>query len=125
MPQTSVYTNLAISAMRYPDKTALVFYDWEISYRQLQADVDALAGYLQLVCGVKRGDRVLLNMQNSPQFVTAFYAILRADAMVVPVNPMLMTEELRHTVTDSGAQVVITAQELIARLQPLDRKSVV
>jgi fatty-acyl-CoA synthase len=119
MLQTSVYTNLAISAMRYPDKTALVFYDWQISYRQLQADVDALAGYLQQVCGVKRGDRVLLHMQNSPQFVTAFYAILRADAMVVPVNPMLMTEELRHTVADSGAQVIITAQELIARLRPL------
>jgi fatty-acyl-CoA synthase len=119
IPETSVYTNLAISALRYPDKTALVFYDWQISYRELLAQVDALAGYLQEVCGVKRGDRVLLHMQNSPQFVMAFYAILRADAMVVPVNPMLMTEELHHTVADSGAQVVITAQELITRLQPL------
>lgn len=118
-PETSVYTNLAISAWRYPNKTALVFYNWEISYRALIGQVDALAGYLQQVCGVKRGDRVLLHMQNSPQFVIAFYAILRADAMVVPVNPMLMTEELRHTVADSGAQVVITAQELITRLQPL------
>lgn len=118
-PETSVYFNLAISAWRYPNKTALVFYNWQISYNQLQAQVDALAGYLQQVCGVKRGDRVLLHMQNSPQFVIAFYAILRADAMVVPVNPMLMTEELRHTVADSGAQVAITAQELIARLQPL------
>ncbi len=118
-PETSVYTNLAISALRYPNKTALVFYNWQISYSQLKAQVDALAGYLQQVCDVKRGDRVLLHMQNSPQFVIAFYAILRADAMVVPVNPMLMTEELRHTVADSGAQVAVTAQELIARLQPL------
>lgn len=119
VPETSVYSNLAISAWRYPNKTALVFYNWQISYSQLQAQVDALAGYLQQVCGVKRGDRVLLHMQNCPQFVIAFYAILRADAMVVPVNPMLMTEELRHTVADSGAQVAITAQELILRLQPL------
>lgn len=119
VPETSVYTNLAISAWRYPNKTALVFYNWQISYSQLKDQVDALAGYLQQACGVKRGDRVLLHMQNSPQFVIAFYAILRADAMVVPVNPMLMTEELRHTVADCGAQVAITAQELITRLQPL------
>ena len=47
---------------------------------------------------MKRGDRVLLFMQNSPQFFVGFYAILRADAMVVPVNPMNLTEELRHYV---------------------------
>jgi fatty-acyl-CoA synthase len=118
-PQTSLYVNLAVSALRYPEKTALIFFDWQISYGQLKEKVDALAGYLQQVCGVKRGDRVLLHMQNSPQFVIAFYAILRADAMVVPVNPMLMTQELQHTLEDSGAQVAITAQELMPRLQPL------
>jgi len=118
-PQTSVYANLAISAWRYPDKTALIFYDWQISYRQLHIEVDALAAHLQQVCGVKRGDRVLLHMQNSPQFVIGFYAILRADAMVVPVNPMLMTQELQHTVTDSGARVALSAQELLPRLLPL------
>ena len=118
-PQTSVYVNLAISAWRYPEKTALIYFDWQISYRDLQAQVDALAGHLQQVCGVQRGDRVLLHMQNSPQFVIAFYAILRADAMVVPVNPMLLSEELRHTVDDSGARVAISAQELMPRLLPL------
>ena len=43
---------------------------------------------------MKRGDRVALYMQNSPQFVIAFYAILRADAVVVPVNPMNLTGEI-------------------------------
>lgn len=118
-PETSVYANLEISARRYPNKTALIFYGREISYRQLQVEVDALAGYLQQVCGVIRGDRVLLHMQNCPQFVIGFYAILRADAVVVPVNPMLLTDELRHTVEDSGAQVVLSAQELLPQLQPL------
>ena len=118
-PETSVYANLEISARRYPTKSALIFYGREISYRQLQDEVDALAGYLQQVCGVIRGDRVLLHMQNCPQFVIGFYAILRADAVVVPVNPMLLTDELRHTVEDSGAQVVLSAQELLPQLQPL------
>ncbi len=65
------------------------------------------------------GDRVLLFMQNSPQFMISFYAILRADAMVVPVNPMNLTEELRHYVADSDALVAITGQELFAQLRPL------
>ena len=118
-PQTSVYDNLEISARRYPDKVAIIFYDSILTYSQLHAQVLALAGYLQHDCGVKRGDRVLLDMQNSPQFVIAFYAILRADAMVVPVNPMLVTEELRHYADDSGARVAIASQEVFARLAPL------
>jgi fatty-acyl-CoA synthase len=118
-PETSVYVNLEISSRRYPNKAALIFYGRELSYRQLQEEVDALAGYLQQVCGVSRGDRVLLHMQNCPQFVIGFYAILRADAVVVPVNPMLLTNELRHTVEDSGARVVLSAQELLLQLQPL------
>ncbi len=118
-PQTSVYANLAISALRYPDKTALDFYGHRLSYRDLQAQVDALAGYLQQACGVQRGDRVLLQMQNSPQFVIAYYAILRADAVIVPVNPMLLRDELRHAVEDSGATLALCAQELLPELGPL------
>ena len=118
-PETSVYDNLEISARRYPTKAALIFYGREICYRELMAQADALAGYLQQVCGVARGDRVLLHMQNCPQFVIGFYAILRADAVVVPVNPMLLTDELRHTVADSGARIALSSQELLPRLQPL------
>jgi fatty-acyl-CoA synthase len=118
-PETSVYVNLEISARRYPGKTAIIFYDSILTYAQLHVEVEALAGYLQKACGVQRGDRVLLNMQNSPQFIIAFYAILRADAMVVPLNPMLMTDELHHYVQDSGAKAAIASQEIFARLAPL------
>ncbi len=118
-PQTSVYTNLAVSALRYPDKTALEFYGRRLSYRELRAEVDAMAAYLQQACDVRRGDRVLLHLQNSPQFVIAFYAILRADAVIVPVNPMLLQEELRHTIEDSGAKVALSAQDLVPQLLPL------
>lgn len=119
VPETSVYTNLEISARRYPEKTAIIFYDSVISYAELNRQVEALAGYLQKSCGVQRGDRVLLNMQNSPQFVIGYYAILRADAMVVPLNPMQMTDELRHYIEDSGARVALTSQEIFPRLAPL------
>ena len=58
------------------------------TYAQLKQRVDALAAFLQQRLGVAPGDRVLLASQNCPQFVAAFYAILRAGAVVVPVNPM-------------------------------------
>jgi fatty-acyl-CoA synthase len=61
---------------------------------------------------------VILYMQISPQFVISFYAIMSADAAVVPVNPMLLTEEVGHYVHDSGAKVAIVGQELHERISP-------
>ena len=118
-PKTSLYYNLEVSAARYPDKRLLIYYDSPLTLGEAKREVDALAGFLQQRCGVQRGDRVLLFMQNSPQFLIAYYAILRADAMVVPVNPMNLTEELRHYVVDSDALLAITGQELYPQLRPL------
>lgn len=119
LPRTSLYYNLEVSATRYPDKTAILFYDTHISYREMHETVLKLAGYLQQVCGVRRGDRVAVYMQNSPQFMLAYYAILRADAMVVPINAMLTAEEVRHLAADSGAKAIFAAQELLPRLAAL------
>ena len=66
----------------------------------------------------RRGDRVLLYAQNSPQFIIGYYAILRADAVVVPVNPMNKSEELAHYIEDSDARVAIGAQELYKEIEP-------
>ena len=119
IPRTSLYFNLQVSAQRYPDKAAIHYYGADLSYARLDAEVRALAAYLTHRCGVKKGDRVLLYMQNSPQFVIGYYAILRADAVVVPVNPMNRSEELRHYAEDSGASVVLAGQELYSQIEPL------
>ncbi len=119
VPETHLYRNLEVSAMRFPRKPCLVFYDTFIDYAQFQRETELIAGHLQQRCGVKKGDRVLLYMQNSPQFMLAYYAILRADAVVVPVNPMNLTNELRHYVSDAGARVAFCAQELYPRMRPL------
>ena len=118
LPQTSLYENLATSARRYPQRAATVYYGRELSYAALDAQATALAGHLQQRCGVRRGDRVALFMQNCPQFVVALYAILRADAVVVPVNSMNRLEEVRHIVRDSGARAALVAQELAPELLP-------
>jgi fatty-acyl-CoA synthase len=119
LPKTSLFYNLEVSAVRYPEKRAISYYGSSLSYARLKSEVDALAGFLQKQFGVKKGDRVLLFMQNSPQFIMAYYAILRADAVVVPANPMNLTQELKHYVEDAGVSAAICEVELFPRLEPL------
>src|SRR5215210_5050783 len=119
VPQTTLVANLEIAARRYPHKPAYIVYGHRTTWADLWRDASRLAGWLQQRCGVKRGDRVLLAGQSSPQFAAAYHAIQRADAVVVPVNPMNVAEEFAHAAQDSGARVLVAAQELWPRLQPL------
>ena len=118
-PQTNLFYNVEVSATRWPDKPYIHYYDTPITYAEFRDEAERIAGWLEQACGVKRGDRVLLYMQNSPQFVLAYYGILRANAVVVPVNPMNLTNELRHYVKDTGAAVAIVAQDLYPNIAPL------
>jgi fatty-acyl-CoA synthase len=117
-PATSIVYNAEVSARRYPDKPYLVFYDTPLTFAAFLTEVEQLAGFLQQECGVTKGDRVLLIMQNSPQFAIAYYGILRADAVVVPVNPMSTAEDAARYIEDCGAKVAIVAQELFERIEP-------
>ena len=118
VPRTSLYFNLEASARRYPDKAALHYYGTTVTYAELLRSAEALAGYLQRACGIARGDRVLLYMQNCPQFVIGYYAILRADAVVVPVNPMNKRDELGFYIADSDARVTVSTQDLYGEIEP-------
>ena len=86
-----------------------------VTFAEFKDEAERIAGFLQQRCGVKAGDRVLLYMQNSPQWVLAFYGILRANAVVVPVNPMNLTDELRHYVDDSGATTAFVRAGAVCR----------
>lgn len=124
LPQTTLHANLEISARKYPNKPALIYYGYELSYQQLLNEVEKMAAYLQQECGIKKGDCVLLYLQNSPQFVIAFYAILRADAVVVPINPMNKSEELAHYIEDTGATTIFVAQDLYSHLVKLNHPQI-
>lgn len=114
-PATPLWDNLAVNARRYPDKAALVFMGTVFTYAQVIHTVEQLAAKLYTL-GVRKGDRVVLSMQNCPQLVMAHFAILRANAVVVPVNPMNRDEELKHYITDPDARVAITTADLAAEL---------
>lgn len=119
IPATNLFYNAEVSAARFPDKPFIYFYDTPITFAQFKDEAERVAGYLQQYCGVEKGDRVLLYMQNSPQWVIAYYGILRANAVVVPVNPMNLADELSHYIEDSGAKTAFVAQDLYPRIAPL------
>jgi fatty-acyl-CoA synthase len=118
-PATNLFYNAEVSAHRYPNKPFLVFYDTTVTFADLLDEATRVAGFLERQCGVRKGDRVLLLMQNSPQFIIGYYGILRANAVVVPVNPMNLTQELLRYAKDAGANTAIVSQELFSRVEPL------
>jgi len=111
VPETTLWFNLEVSAKRYPDKAAYVFLGRTLGFTELHRQAEALAGWLQAK-GIEKGDRVALFMQNCPQYVIAFYAAQRADAVVVPVNPMNRADEFGHYIADPATKVVITSADL-------------
>lgn len=122
---TTLHACLEATARRFPDKPATIFQDEVLSWAEVHTRVDALAGYLQQVCGVRRGDRVLLDMQNGAEWVIACFAILRADAVVVPVAPMYVATELAHYLEDSDARVAMVEKDVASRFAGLPLKHLV
>ncbi|WP_088012632.1 long-chain fatty acid--CoA ligase [Gottfriedia acidiceleris] len=123
VPETTLYDNLVVSAKRYPNKTAIEYYGASKTYKQLLEEVDHLAGYLEHRLEVYPGERVMLYMQNSPQYVIAFYAILRVRGIVVPINPMNTTDELEFYINDCEIKTAFIGQELSPQIEPLQAKT--
>jgi long-chain acyl-CoA synthetase len=93
-------------AQRDGAKPALIFADTPISYADLNTRIERAANGLA-ACGVTKGDRVALLLPNMPEFVVAYYAILRCGAIVVPICVLYKSEEITYVLQDSEAKVVI------------------
>ena len=117
-PDGNLFGQFAAHAHGTPDRAAIDYYGRRISYRALHQAAMNLAGYMQQRLGIRRGDRVLILMQNCPQFAIAYYAILRCDAVAVSMSAMSTPDEIAHYVQDSGGRVVITMQDLQERVEP-------
>jgi len=123
-PQVPLYEFLETSARRYPDKDAVIYYGQRLSYRTIWEQSLALAGALHRA-GIQPGDRVALYLQNTPHYLVGFYGILRANAVVVPLNPMLIEEELAFLLNDCGARVVITTADLYQKVRAIAGRTAV
>jgi fatty-acyl-CoA synthase len=119
LPEGTLYDALARAAHDRPDHPATLFYGASVSYAELHRRVDAMAGFLRNICKVASGDRVLIALQNSPHYVMAYYAVMRANAVIVPLNPMNKTAEIAYLAADSGAAVAIIGGDLAEIFAPL------
>lgn len=104
-PQAPLFHFLDDSARKYPDRACTIFKGAVVTYKEMNDITDHLAAAL-VDMGVKKGDRVGIFMPNSPQFVMAYYAILKAGGVVVATNPLYTAPEIEHQASDAGIEVM-------------------
>ncbi|MFW5708666.1 MAG: alpha/beta fold hydrolase [Chloroflexota bacterium] len=108
IPRQPLHEFLESAADWAPKRTATVFYDRTMNYRQLNTAVNKLANAMRAI-GIKSGERVMLVLPNSPHFIIAYYAILRIGAVVVLSNPDATSEQTISQAKDTDARLLITA----------------
>jgi long-chain acyl-CoA synthetase len=113
------------AARRAPDKAAFVFRETRLSWSEVDARVDSVAAGLRAL-GAATGDRVAIQLGNTPDFPLVYFGALRAGLVAVPVNTGYTASELLHTLRDSGAVVLVTTRSgaadglsLVEELDPL------
>jgi long-chain acyl-CoA synthetase len=105
LPEQPLHNLLEVSALKYPDRPAIIFKGQEITYKKLNELADTLASAL-VANGFKKGDRAVIYMVNIPQFVISFFGILKAGGIVIATNPLYSERELEHQLADCGAETV-------------------
>ncbi|MDR7550079.1 MAG: long-chain fatty acid--CoA ligase [Armatimonadota bacterium] len=104
------------AAGRYPNRPAVTFFGRDLSYAALRDLADRFAGGLRAL-GLQPGDRVSLHLPNCPQFVIAYYGILKAGGIVVPFNPLFVEREIAVQLADCGATIAVTLDLFLARVK--------
>ena len=103
------------SVRERPERPAVCYFDSSLSYEE----IDRLSNHLSAAfadMGLARGDRIIVDLQNVPQFPVAVYAAWKAGLIVVPINPMYKEKELSYLCRDSGARLLLTLDEIAGRL---------
>ena len=122
LPETPVHQFLTDSFRKYPDHIALYFYGAEFTYAELESLTNKLANSLAKL-GVRKGDRVALCMDNCPQYVIAFFAVLKAGAAVVQITPMATEREALYLINDSGSKGIVTLDYIWPRIKTVVNES--
>lgn len=102
---------------QYPDKELFTNMNVSLTGKQTQDLSKDLAGYLQSLPGLKKGDRVAIMMPNLLQYMVCMFGILRAGFIVVNVNPLYTARELEHQLKDSGAKAIVIIENFAKTLE--------
>jgi fatty-acyl-CoA synthase len=100
---------LARQAETAPDRTLVTLHGRRLTYREADAQAEALAAALHQL-GIERGDRIALNLPNWPEFVVSLFAAAKLGAVIVPLNPRFTTPELQYMLRHSESVAVVTAE---------------
>jgi len=109
-PEIPLSGFLSRAVEKWPESIAFSFQERELSYRELDELTSRLAAGLHNM-GIHTGDRILLFLANSLEFVIGYYGILKAGGTVTTVNPLSRQAELRHQVNDTSATTIITSSD--------------
>ncbi|MDR7426296.1 MAG: long-chain fatty acid--CoA ligase [Armatimonadota bacterium] len=114
-PDLLLHQVLEESARRHRRLTALLFFGRRMTYAELDALVARFAAGLQRL-GVRQGTPVSLHLPNCPQFVIAYYGILKAGGVAVPHNPLYTEREIEYQLRDAGVEVAVTLTQFYPRV---------
>jgi long-chain acyl-CoA synthetase len=121
-PKAPLFHFLEEAARKYPDRACTIFNGAVISYKEMNAQTDHMAAAL-VELGVKKGDRVGIFMPNTPQFVIAYFGILKAGGVVVAVNPTYPPDEVLTPVNDANIEIMFTLTRFYNVLKTVREKS--
>ncbi len=117
-PRLPIPELLGIPSNAFPDKAALTFYGSEMTFWELRQQVLRMANALGSL-GVKKGERVGINLPNCPQYMIAYYAVLSLGAIVVNLNPMYTAEELKVIAENTGLTTLFTFDMVLYTIRTL------
>jgi long-chain acyl-CoA synthetase len=115
-PEVPLQELLIKSAKDFPEKPAIVYYDKEMTYRDLNNLSDKFAAALDGL-GVKKGDKVAIFLPNIPQFVISYYGIVKIGAIETAISPLYKEREVEHQLNDSEAETVVVLDALYPILE--------
>lgn len=115
-PDTTLPAALAQIASEFPNNHALVYLDYSWSYSELDKLVSQMANLL-IGMGIKPGERIAIHLPNSPQFVIAYYGLLRAGAIAVPINPSSTGDDFEFILENSGSKILVTFSDILPNLK--------
>ena len=105
-PKITVFNMLEESARKYPTAPCTIFKGGIVTFKEMDELTNRLAAGLAAL-GVKKGDRVGIFMPNTPQFVIAYFGVLKAGGVVVATNPLYNAREIEHQVNDAGIEIML------------------
>jgi len=121
-PQIPLQDILHKSALAYPEKTAIAYGEREISYAEFDALSNQFANSL-IELDLEKGSRVAIFLPNIPQFIIAYFGVLKAGAVITAMSPFYREREVEHQLRDSGAEAIVALESLYPILAAVGQKT--